>query len=105
MATHYSTGGLAEFLGTDIWRIRRLFEDGTLPDPPRIGLARAIPRESIPSIIDALRARGWLAEAAIGPPDCLPDDDSAEAPQNTPSTSLAAADIAAAVGTEAPHEH
>lgn len=64
MATHLSTGDVAELLGVEPWRVRRLFEDGDLADPPRIGLARAIPRESIPMIVDALRARGWLADAA-----------------------------------------
>ena len=63
MATHLSTGDIAELLSVDAWKVRRLFEDGDLPDPPRIGLARAIPREQIPAIMDALRARGWLAEA------------------------------------------
>jgi hypothetical protein len=65
MATHLSTGDVAELLGVAPWRVRRLFEDGDLPDPPRIGLARAIPRESIPAIIDALRARGWLQEPEV----------------------------------------
>ena len=63
MATHLSTGDVSELLGVDTWRVRRLYEDGDLPDPPRIGLARAIPRESIPFIVDALRARGWLPKA------------------------------------------
>lgn len=63
LATHLSTGDVAELTGVETWKIRRLFEDGNLPDPPRIGQARAIPRESIPSIIDALRSRGWLSES------------------------------------------
>ena len=68
MATHLSTGDMAELLGTQTWRIRRLFEAGDIPDPPRIGLARAIPRESIPAIVDALRARGWLPDAEVATP-------------------------------------
>ena len=60
MSDHYTTAEMARLLGTETWRVRRLYEDGTLPDPPRFGRARAIPRESIPAIVDALRLRGWL---------------------------------------------
>lgn len=57
----FSTADVAELLFTDAWRVRRLFEDGTLPDPGRIGNQRAIPREMIPQIANALSARGWLS--------------------------------------------
>ena len=56
----YSTRQMAELLGTQTWRVRRLFEDGTLPEPARFAGKRAIPRESLPAILDALRNRGWL---------------------------------------------
>jgi hypothetical protein len=56
----FTTRQLADFLGTDEWRVRRLFETKTLPEPPRFGGKRAIPSELIPSIVDALRERGWL---------------------------------------------
>lgn len=65
MADFHSTREVADFLGTDTWRVRRLFEDETLPEPGRFAGKRAIPAELIPRIVDALRARGWLpAEAA-----------------------------------------
>ena len=57
----YSTHNVADFLGVETWRIRRIFEDGTLPEPDRFAGKRAIPAELIPAIVDALRARGWLA--------------------------------------------
>jgi len=60
MPTIFTTREMADLLGSDTWRVRRLFEDGTLPEPPRFGGKRAIPRESIPAIVDALRSRGWL---------------------------------------------
>lgn len=63
MASHLSTGDLAELLGTETWRIRRLFESGALPEPGRFAGKRAIPREQIPAIVDALRDRGWLRAA------------------------------------------
>jgi len=49
-------------LGTDTWRVRRLYEDGTLPEPGRLGGKRAIPSVTLPTIVDALRARGWLPQ-------------------------------------------
>ena len=60
MPRFYTTRELAELLGTETWRVRRLYESGTLPEPPRFARSRAIPREHIPAIVDALRDRGWL---------------------------------------------
>jgi hypothetical protein len=42
------------------WQVRRLFEDGILPEPPRFGQKRVILRVALPSIVEALRKRGWL---------------------------------------------
>jgi hypothetical protein len=70
MPTIFSTREVAELLGlprSETWRVRRLFEDGTLPEPGRFAGKRAIPRESVPRILDALRTRGWIkgAEEAV----------------------------------------
>jgi len=56
----FSTRQVAEILATDEWRVRRLYEDGTLPEPGRFGGKRVVTPESIPVIVDAMRARGWL---------------------------------------------
>ncbi len=56
----FTTRELAEFLGTDEWRVRRLFELGVVDEPPRFAGKRVIPRSHIPAIVDGLRARGWL---------------------------------------------
>lgn len=61
----FTTTQVAELLGTPTWRVQRLFEDGTLPDPPRLGRQRMIPRSQLPDILDALRARGWLPGPAM----------------------------------------
>ena len=53
-------GELAETLGAQTWRISRLFEDGTLPEPPRVGGRRMIPKSQVPAVVDALRERNWL---------------------------------------------
>jgi hypothetical protein len=63
MTAAYTTRQVAEFVGTDVWRIRRLFEDGTLPEPQKFGGKRVIPAELVPTIVDALRSRGWLPTA------------------------------------------
>ena len=46
------------------WQIRRLFEAGDLPEPQRFGHKRMIQRASLPAIVEALRARGWLNREA-----------------------------------------
>ena len=63
MADIHSTGEVAEILGSETWRVRRLFEDGTLPEPVRLAGNRAIPSELIPQIVDCLRVRGWLPKS------------------------------------------
>jgi hypothetical protein len=62
MVRIFTTRELADILGTDLWRVRRLFQDGTLPEPDRFAGKRAIPSSMIPAITDELRARGWLPE-------------------------------------------
>jgi hypothetical protein len=64
MPSVFSTRDIADLLGVETWRVRRLFEDGTLPEPGRFAGKRAIPGETIPAIVDALRVRGWLPQKA-----------------------------------------
>jgi len=60
MAEVFSTADVAQLLSVKTWQVRRLFEDGTLPEPSRIGNQRAIPRSTIPAIASELKTRGWL---------------------------------------------
>ena len=60
-----TTRQIADLLGVELWRVQRCFELGILPEPPRFAGRRAIPSESIPQIVDALRARGWLPGQAL----------------------------------------
>jgi len=71
MPDFYSTRQIAELLGTQTWRVRRLYESRRLPEPARFAGRRAIPREQIPDIVDALRERGWLngPDTKKRPPD------------------------------------
>ncbi len=60
MSNVFTTREIAEILGTKTWRVRRLFEDGTLAEPDRFAGRRTIPGTMVPAIVDALRERGWL---------------------------------------------
>ncbi len=57
-----STRDLADWLGIEEWRVRRVFEARLVPEPPRVGRNRAIPVQMIPLVIEALRTKGWLPE-------------------------------------------
>jgi hypothetical protein len=59
-----STRQVADVFGLAAWQIRRLFEDGDLPEPSRFAGKRAISRNDLPRIADALRHRGWLAKSS-----------------------------------------
>ena len=57
----FSTSGeLGDSLRVQGWRISRLYELGLLPEPPRCGGRRLIPKAHIPLIVELLRQRGWL---------------------------------------------
>lgn len=60
MSDIYSTRQIADLLGVATWRVRRLFEDGTLREPSRFAGKRAIPSALVPTIVDKLRERNWL---------------------------------------------
>lgn len=70
MPERFTTKEVADLLGAQTWRVRRLFEAGVLPEPPRFAGKRAIPREMLPAIMDGLRARGWLP--AMVPEEATP---------------------------------
>jgi len=64
MSRLLTTREVADVLGTETWRVQRLFEEGHLPEPPRFAGRRVITPDLIPSIVDAMRARGWLPTEA-----------------------------------------
>lgn len=63
----YTTAEIARLLGTDTWRVRRLFKCGRLPEPPRFAGKRVIPNRMIADVAIALRERGWLSVEAASP--------------------------------------
>lgn len=62
--SYLSLGELADLLSVQSWRIARLFELGILPEPTRIAGRRMIPKDMVPAVVDALRAKGWLHSPA-----------------------------------------
>jgi hypothetical protein len=58
---------IAEIAGVKEWQVRRLYEEGTLPDPGRFAGKRAIPRTDIPKVVLALQKRGWLPDTTVEP--------------------------------------
>lgn len=64
MPHFFTTREVADLFKSQTWRVRRLYEDGTLPEPPRFAGKRAIPREQLPAIVDELRRRGWIEQEA-----------------------------------------
>ena len=59
----FSTADVARLMNVPRWKVARLFEDGTVPEPGRVGNQRAIPRELVPTISAALLQRGWIKAA------------------------------------------
>jgi len=57
-----SVGEVADLLTVQSWRIARLFELGVLPEPERVAGRRMIRADMVPKVVEALRARGWLAK-------------------------------------------
>ena len=54
MKRQFSTSEVAVILGTEEWRIRRLFESNFLGEPERFAGKRVITASQIPAIVDAL---------------------------------------------------
>ncbi len=53
-------GAVAKRFGCRQWQVRRLFERGLLPEPPRVGAYRVIAEADLPAVEDALRRAGYL---------------------------------------------
>jgi len=65
MNKQFSTSDVAVMLEVPTWRVRRLYEDGTLPEPTRLAGRRIIRGDQIPAICDALRRRGWITQREV----------------------------------------
>jgi hypothetical protein len=63
----FTTRQVAEVLAVPERKVRRLYEDGNIPEPDRFEGLRVIQSEDIPQIVDALRRRSWIDEQASSP--------------------------------------
>ncbi len=57
---YLTVGAVARRFGCPPWQVRRLFERGLLPQPPRVGAYRVIPIADLPRVEEALRQAGYL---------------------------------------------
>lgn len=55
-----SIGDSAREYNAPLWRVRRLFTQGILPEPPRVGVLRVVDDELNQRIGEELRRRGYL---------------------------------------------
>jgi hypothetical protein len=53
--------------GVPVWLLRRLYDRGAFPAPPRVGLYRIIDPDDLPAVEAALRAAGYLREKEVFP--------------------------------------
>lgn len=60
-----SLGAVARQYGIPVWRIRRVFERGLLPEPDRVGPWRVISQGDLPALEAALRQAGYLRETEV----------------------------------------
>ena len=56
----YTTEQVARQLGVPQWKVRRLYEDGTLEEPQKFGNKRVILESMVVGIRLAMEKRGWL---------------------------------------------
>lgn len=53
-------GQVADSLGCQTWKIRRLIERGKIPKPRRVGMIPIFDPKDVPQIEKALREAGYL---------------------------------------------
>jgi DNA-binding transcriptional MerR regulator len=59
----FTTGEVARRLGIPVWAVRRIYERGLLPPPPRVGQYRFVPAEDVDRLEGLLIKAGYLKEA------------------------------------------
>jgi hypothetical protein len=58
-----TVGAVARRYGIPPWMVRRVYERGLLPEPPRVGAYRVVPVDDLPRLEAALRGAGYLPPA------------------------------------------
>lgn len=60
-----TTKQAADLLGTQEWRIRRLFETGDVPEVERFAGKRIIDGKRLLAIIELLSTRNWISDQPV----------------------------------------
>ncbi len=63
-ATTITIGDAARRLGFAVWQVRRPYETGRLPEPPRCGRYRVVSTDDLPAIEKALHEAGYRPAGA-----------------------------------------
>ena len=58
----WTLGDIARLYDRPVWMVRRLYERGLLPEPPRVGGYRVVPLADVPLVEAAMRRAGYLTE-------------------------------------------
>lgn len=59
-------GEAAERLGTQLWKVQRVFDRKRLPEPRRVGRTRVVPETDLPRVEKALREAGLMKREPAG---------------------------------------
>ena len=65
MGELFTTKSAAKCLGLAEWQVRRIFELGDLPEPPKFGNKRMISFKLLPAIRKCCERRGWLEPQGV----------------------------------------
>ena len=60
LITQFTLGDIGRRYGLPIWKVRRVFERGFLPEPARVGAYRVLTEDDIPDLERALVQLGYL---------------------------------------------
>lgn len=63
----HTLGDLARRYNLPLWAIRRVFERGLVPEPPRVGPFRVVAEADVPAVEAALRTAGYLSAESPTP--------------------------------------
>ncbi len=65
-------GDVARHVGCRPWQVRRLYERGLLPEPPRVGPYRVVHPRDLAAVTAALHDAGYLPPAETAAPSTCP---------------------------------
>jgi hypothetical protein len=64
VSEYLTLGEAAGRLGTQLWKVQRLFDRGLMPEPRRIGRCRVLLEGDLPELEAALKQAGYIRAAS-----------------------------------------